>query len=125
MKITIKSIPHSHQRYDTCGDWLLSKRGNIDITVSKMANEKYEFFVGMHEAVESFLCKIRGVSQEAVDKFDIGFESNRKEGNHDEAGFDDNAPYRREHAFASVIEKMLVEESGADWNEYEKAINSL
>ena len=63
MNITIKTIQHSKQRYDTCGDWWFDKKGNLQIRVSDMDNWKYEYLVGDHEVREALLCKDRGITQ--------------------------------------------------------------
>ncbi len=70
LHIIIDTIPHSEQRYPTVGDWQIDKAGNLHITVSKMSDQRYEFLIGMHEAIEAYLAIYAGVSPEAVDRFD-------------------------------------------------------
>jgi len=70
LHIVIETIDHSKQRYPTVGDWQIDKAGNLHITVSKMSDQRYEFLIGMHEAIEAYLAIHAGVSPEAVDKFD-------------------------------------------------------
>lgn len=126
LRIFIRSKPHSEQRYDTCGDWEFDpKDGSLTITVSNLQDWRQEFCVAVHELIEVMLCKHRGITQEEVDNFDMAFEEVRQEGNTDEPGDDPLAPYRKEHFFATSIERLLAAELGVDWNEYEKAINSL
>ena len=121
----IMTIPHNKQRYPTAGDWMFSKKGNLLIQISHMQNWKYEFLVGLHELIESVLCKDRGINQKEVDEFDIEFEKNRKEGNQDEPGDDFKAPYHNEHQVATFIEKMMADELGVSWKEYDKTVNEL
>jgi hypothetical protein len=80
LHIVIDTIPHSRQRYPTSGDWQIDKNGNLHILVSKMSDQRYEFLIGMHEAIEAYLAIHAGVSPEAVDKFDRAYEANRKAG---------------------------------------------
>ena len=123
MKIIIESIPHCEQRYETVGDWQVN--GNtINVRVSRMQDD-YDFLVGIHEAIEAYLCVKRGVTPELVDAFDTAFEEARADGNEDEPGDDPNAPYRKEHFFATSVERLLAAELGVDWSEYDKAINAL
>ena len=126
MEINIITIPHKSQRYDTCGDYELDKTTNVlDISISDMKNEDYEFLVGIHEAIEAYLCHKRKISFDKITKFDIAFEKNRKEGNIDEPGDDPKAPYHREHIFATKIEKLLAKELKVDWKKYDKTVSSL
>lgn len=81
--------------------------------------------VAFHELAEVLLCKDRKISQKSVDKFDIEFEKNRKEGNTDEPGNSKKAPYYNEHQFATKVEKMLAKELKVDWKKYDKFIANL
>jgi hypothetical protein len=79
MRIVIETIDHSKQRYPTVGDWQARTDG-LHITVSKMSDPRYEFLVGMHEAIEAVLCQHAGISPAAVDRFDKAYEARRKKG---------------------------------------------
>lgn len=125
VKIIIETIPHSAQRYDTCGDWLFDEEGNLTIKVSDLDDWRYEALVGLHEAIEALLCRDRQINEEDVTNFDLEFESRRQEGNIDEPGDDANAPYRKEHFFATSIERLLAAELNVDWPSYDAAVNSL
>lgn len=126
MKASIETIPHHHQTYETVGWWGFGKRsGNLQVFVSDMGNEDYEFLVALHELVEAWLCRKRGISDEEITAFDIDFENTRMPGNTDEPGDHENAPYKREHLFATGIEKLMAAELGIDWSRYDKTVNSL
>jgi hypothetical protein len=78
--------------------------------------------------VEVCLCKDRSIVQEVVDSFDMNFEEERRQGKHSneaEPGDDPAAPYRREHFFATNIERLFAAELGVDWSEYEETIIAL
>jgi hypothetical protein len=124
MNILLETIAHEAQRYPTVGDWVMDG-DSIRIMVSKMEPEDYSFLVALHELVEVWLCRKRGISQEAVDAFDIEFEKNRPEGNVDEPGDDPKAPYVREHQFATKIERLMAEELGVEWDAYNAAVENL
>jgi hypothetical protein len=122
--IVIEVIPHEEQRYCTCGDWFYE--GNaLRIKVSRMGDWRHEALVAIHELVEVLLCRHDGVPEEAVDKFDFAFEAARQPGNDDEPGDDPQAPYRKQHCFATGIERLLAAELGIDWKHYEQEINRL
>lgn len=126
MNIILSTLPHTSQRYDTCGDWITDGRGHLrHVCVSEMGNEDYHFLVGIHELIEAYLCLKRGITQEAVDAFDIHFEERRVEGNTDEPGHDPAAPYHREHVFAEMIERLLADELGVDWDHYDQTVTAL
>ena len=115
MRITIETIPHKSHRYPTLGDYF-DVLGTDTILVSNMGNDDYSFLVGIHELVEMYLCKKRGITEEQITKFDIKFEKKGKDG---EPGDEKGAPYRKEHQIATIVERILCEELGIDWKVYE------
>ena len=125
MKILLKTIPHSKQRYETSGDWQIAEDGSISIDVSDMGNEDYAFLVAIHEAVEVWLCQKRGITDEVVTAFDIEFERNRPEGDESEPGDHPDSPYRKEHFVATNIERIIAAELGVLWADYDKAVMGL
>jgi hypothetical protein len=128
MRICIETIPHDHQLYDTVGNYFTDPIGIRQIRVSEMGNADYEFLVALHELIESHLCQKRGISDESIDAFDKQFEEHRKLGVHsddEEPGGHPDAPYYREHQFASIIEILMAYELGVDWNDYGATVLSL
>lgn len=125
MKIEMVTIPHEQHRYETVGDWEIRPDGSLKIEVSDMQNEDYAFLVAIHEAVEVWLCKKRGITEDEVNAFDIEYEKNRPEGDESEPGDAHDAPYRKEHFFATNIERQIAAELGVDWAEYDKAVMNL
>lgn len=119
MKITIQTIPHSDQRYDTVGDWIFDAQGNLEITVSEMGNDNFAFLVGIHEAIEAWLCRHDGVKEEDVSAFDQAFEGAG------EPGDDPDAPYREQHFIATSIERILSQAIDVDWADYGTAVDAL
>lgn len=125
MNIKMQTIPHDRQPYPTVGNWAIADDGSIAIDVSDMWNEDYAFLVAIHEAVEVWLCRKRDVTEDEVNAFDIAYEANRPEGDESEPGDHPDAPYRREHFFATSIERLLAAELGVDWAEYDKTVVGL
>jgi hypothetical protein len=124
LRIVIETIDHSKQRYPTVGDWQIGKAGNLHITVSKMSDQRYEFLVGMHEAIEAYLAMHAGVTQDAVDKFDRAYEAKRKPGDDSEPGDDPRAPYYRQHQVVTGIERLLAVELSVNWRDYDRELSS-
>ena len=118
LKIFIKTIPHKKQRYETLGDYWISKDGTMEIRVSELKNWKEEALIAVHEIIELLLVKDRKISIKEIEKFDIEFEKNKKK-KRDEPGDNKKAPYYKEHQFASKIEKMLAKELKVNWKKYE------
>lgn len=126
LNIEIKTIPDKDQRYNTVGDYYTTPEGKRVFAVSDMNNWKHEFLITLHELVESALCKEKGITDEAIDAFDIAYETNRTAGDIDsEPGDDANAPYHHQHVFATKIEKMMAEELDVEWETYSKACADL
>ena len=123
-KMFFFSRPHKYQRYNTVGDYI-DGHGATFFSISEMGNEQYELLVAVHELVEKILCDKRGISTQSIDEFDMEFERRRQPYSDDEPGHDPSAPYHREHVFAERIERMLAEELGVDWDEYDKAVTQL
>jgi hypothetical protein len=118
VRIVIETIPHKEQRYDTCGDWIVDG-DTLKVFVSKTRDWRYSFLVAVHELIEATLCKQAGITQEAVDKFDMNFTGKG------EPGDDPKAPYRQQHAIATHIESYLAIMLDVNWQKYEAALNKL
>ncbi len=124
--MVIMEVPHKKQRYETVGDWILGSP--VEIRVSSMKDERYTFLVALHELVEYELCRMKGISDERVVAFDKSFEAERGRGLRDrwaEPGDDPKAPYRKEHAFATLIERLVAQKLGVKWSHYEKTVVAL
>jgi hypothetical protein len=125
VNVKIVTIPHEEQRYPTVGDWVVNG-DNLYISVSKMSDPRYELLVAVHELVEVLLCKERGIPQELVDKFDMEYEASRSEWDTtSEPGDAAGAPYKKEHFFATTVERLLAAELGVDWEKYEAEVPAL
>jgi hypothetical protein len=123
--IEIDVIPNEAQRYPTVGDYY-EAGFNTFFKISALGDARMEFLVSIHEQIEQFLCKVRGISEpNQIKPFDEEFERNRQPGNVDEPGHDPSAPYHREHVFAEKIEMQIADELGVDWGEYSNRVNAL
>lgn len=115
MNIRIEFIPNSQQRYASWGDWFYDKNGDLVIRVSndipELPTPEHQFLVALHELIEVKLCEKRGITQKMVDDFDMGAvaASIPKE---EEPGDHPEAPYRKEHRFAMLIEHLMAHELG-------------
>lgn len=126
--IKISTIDHKRQRYPTVGDWFFETTldgEQLIIRVSKMSDWRYEFLVALHELVEVALCRYSGVTQKQVDRFDMAFEKRRPEGNVDEPGDSNKAPYRVQHCIATGVERIVAAFLGVVWNDYADEVESL
>lgn len=131
MEIQIKTIPHSEQRYPTCGDYWIDDHEVIQIRISVMGDHnqtmarKYEFLVAIHELVEMGLCKLSGVDFRSIDNFDKDFEAGRSPEDMSEPGDSPKAPYKKQHLIATGIEKILAAGLGVDWQTYDDVVQKL
>lgn len=119
MKITLETIPHEQQRYETAGDWFFDEEQNLTIRVSDTGDWRFNAMVAVHELIEVLLCKARGITQEQVDIFDLSYKG---EG---EPGDEPNAPYQNEHNFATSVERMLCAAFNIPWAEYDGKLEQL
>jgi hypothetical protein len=126
MTIHIETIPHHQQRYPTVGDYWEEDGGTEQVRVSELPDWRYEALIAVHEMVEMILTKHRNISEEMISAFDIAFERDREAGKVlGEPGDDPRAPYRREHFFATNLERLLAAELGVDWGAYETLVDGL
>ncbi len=126
LNITINTIPHEKQAYNTLGNYGTTQ-GKEWFQISDMGDWKMEFLVAIHELIEAALCKHRGIKIGEIDRFDIQFERDRDHGAHgqeDEPGDDYEAPYRNEHLFACGIEQLLCSEFGIPIKTYDAIANN-
>jgi hypothetical protein len=127
VRIVIETVNHSKQRYCTCGDYWIDKKGTIQIRISKM-DWKLQWLVIVHELVEIFLCLLRGIEFGDIDKYDIKFESDRNNGERgetDEPGDGIDSPYRDEHCISVGFERVLCGIAMIPWRIYENVVNNL
>jgi hypothetical protein len=126
MTIHIETIPHDEQRYPTVGDYWEDQDGVEQVRVSKMIDWRYEILVAVHEVVEWALTKERGIREEEISAFDVDYERLRaSELVKGEPGDSPKAPYRREHFFATNLERLFAAELGVDWSEYDQYVDEL
>ena len=126
MNVEIKTIPYAQQRYQTVGDFWIDKDGSTHFRINDMGSEDYAFLVAIHEQVEEYLTRRRGLAEPEIMAFDLMWEIEREKGAHgedEEPGHDPRAPYHREHVLAEVVERLLANQMGISWPEYEKAVN--
>ena len=130
LHIYIDTIPHSEQRYPTVGDyWRPSIPAHaierLEVRVSELENEDYEFLIAVHELIEEHLTRKHGISEQEITAFDIVYEASRAPASVAEPGDHPDAPYRKEHFFATSIERLIAAELGIDWLAYSAKIDSL
>jgi hypothetical protein len=126
MKIHLETVPHEKQRYPTVGDYWEDQDGVEQVRVSEMDDWRYEILVGIHELIELALARHRGIPENQISDFDIAFEASKEKGSvSGEAGDHPLAPYRREHFFATSMERLLATELDVDWFEYERYVDML
>lgn len=116
-KITIESIPHKDQRYNTVGDWTYDSGGNIEIKISEMDQCSF-YAVAIHELIEAVLCWNEFIHPEVVDDWDLS---------HDDCdpGSIAGCPYGKQHNTAGAIEMLSVLSLGLDWFEHEAELDRL
>lgn len=117
-KINVRTIPNEEQRYETCGDYWFEE-GRVEIRVSDLGNEDMNFLVALHELVEAWLIKKKGVSEPEIVAFDI------KHVDAEDPGSLPDAPYYKQHKIATAIEMLICMELGINWEDYDNAVNAL
>jgi hypothetical protein len=125
--IRIEYIPQSKQRYPTLGDYWTDKKGNTIIKATKFKDERVSFCIAIHEMIEEYATRLKGIDEPLIMEFDLAFEEERELGLHgkdDEPGHDPRAIYHEDHVFSETIERQVVEYLGLTWEEYCKIIEN-
>lgn len=121
MRIDIRTIPESTMRYPSLGDWFYEGAADgeeadgekadreevLCIRAVDTLSDNEAFLVALHELVEAWLCRDKGVSQEAVDAFDLAFIPPRNDPDA-EPGDHPDAPYRIQHRQAMMVEHLMA-----------------
>lgn len=109
MNLTIRTIPHEQQRYDTFGDYHQVFADKWLFTISDLGDPDTEFCVLIHELVEWYLTQRHGIAEEAITAWDMQYMQDHP-GTDEEPGDDLLAPYHAEHQAAERIEIAVAEE---------------
>jgi hypothetical protein len=129
VKIIIETVENSELRYATLGDWFynpadksyhihVARFAELEETEGLTYSQQYEWLIALHEIVELYMCLSNGVSQEDVDKFDMGIGNGLQE-----PGNDTSAPYYEEHQTAMSVEILLAQTNGLSIRDYEEVCN--
>ena len=118
MNIFVKVIPHSEQRYDTCGDWYYDSDRNLVVCVSACGSKESETLVAIHEIVEAMLCEADGIPLAIVDSFDMSYEG-------DDPGNDPLAPYHSQHVLAEIVERLVALNMHVNWEKHDQCTDTL
>lgn len=116
--ITIRAIPHRHQRYDTAGDYI-EFDGLTHFQISEMEDPDFEFAVAIHELIEYYDARKNGIQVEAIDRWD------KDHIDHPDPGSIPEAPYHESHMWATSVEKLIIERYGHPWDDYDKSFEKL
>jgi len=111
--IRIEPVQHSDQRYCTLGDWYYESDGTLVIRVSNVVSDDHQFLIALHELLEVKLCEKRGITQKQVDDFDMQ-KPEKVDMVSAEPGDHIEAPYRKEHRQAMIIEHLMANFLGLD-----------
>ena len=116
--INCQTIQAHAMRYNTLGDYY-TEGGVIQFRVASFGNADFEFLVFLHEAVEKQLARRMGVTEQMIDAWDLAHEDV------EEPGAMDGCPYQEAHLRAEAIERVVAQDLGVDWAEYEKSCQEI
>jgi hypothetical protein len=123
MKINIDFIDAKEQRYPTAGDYWIDEN-TLEVRITKQGNRDYEFMIMIHELIEEYLTRRKGINEQSILEFDLEWEKKKEQGltTAEEPGAEPDCPYKREHFLATVIEGLLALEMGIDFQTYDQEI---
>lgn len=112
MKIVIETIAADQMRYESLGDWFY-EGDTLHIRSVDTGKPNEDFLVAFHELAEAWLCRDKGISQGAVDGFDLAYAASDSDQDA-EPGDHGAAPYRVQHRQAMMIEHLMALFLGLD-----------
>lgn len=121
--IKVKIVDLSKQIYPTLGDYY--KYGNkVQFKITDVKNPDFHDLIFLHEYIEYILTNKRGISIKQITAYDLDWEKRYENmlNTADEPGDELDAPYHKEHEFAKKIEKLVCEELGYTWEEYDNYV---
>lgn len=111
-EINIKIIPHGLMRFPSqYGDYWVDERGVLQVRVSEYADPRDARDIAIHEILEAWRCAEKGISFEAIDRFD------QVHADHRDPGLLPNAPYHLEHIQSMEVEYLIARQDGRDFSE--------
>jgi hypothetical protein len=134
LKINIRTKPIERMRMRDVGDYYQvivppgAEEEPLKIIVARMDNPDYEFLVALHEFIESYLLKRRGVDLKEIDEWEAKFlkeKDERKRPKNAIAGEQKDCPYYQEHKIATEIEKRMAKFLKVNWEKYDKYLDEL
>lgn len=119
--ILLRAIPHARHRYATSGDYRRFGAGWM-IEVSDMGNWRLNFLLAVHELAELAFTQHAGIPEAVITRFDKDYARSNPD---DEPGECPHCPYYAQHQAAETVERMLADQLGVRWRDYQKALNAL
>jgi hypothetical protein len=119
MNTIIMYVPHSTQLYDTAGDYRELGNGWMELRISNLENPDYEHALTVHELLEDYSRRKRGISTAEIDEWDFAHI------NHPDPGSIPGCPYFVDHKWATEIEKLIIAHYGHEWPAYDESFEKL
>ena len=153
--VSIVTVPHDDQRYDTVGDYEF-EGALLRMKVSDMGDWRFGIACAMHELFEAALLVQHKIDEAQVSEFDTDYEAARQVylkydaehaerldpsgaiktyrakwacpceiDNGTEPGEDIHSPYYAEHMAADNLERIVLRELGGVWKDYQAKVESM
>ena len=118
MNITTKIVPLSEQRYVTLGDYYVDNE-ELKFVITETGSDVYNKLVLIHELIEELMTSYRGIKEEDILKWDLQNDDSN------DPGREEGCPYKQEHIFAEMVERMICCQLGIDWEMYENYLENV
>lgn len=115
----------------TVGYWAWDQpnnKGVLHIYSKPLKKKRWLAAVIGHELIEAAWCKMRGITTEQCDEFDLWMEGEYERGAYPysfEGGFHPNAPYRWGHILGCGWEYLVIYGTFASWRRYSENCNRV
>jgi hypothetical protein len=109
----------SDMRYYTYGDYYLKDNGDLKFEIVDHKNDDYNYLTLVHELLEYFLLRKKGVNINDIDTYDKIFEDDpERVAKYYEPGADPTCPYKVEHDYANKVVKELCDTTGVNYEDW-------
>lgn len=133
MKIEVHILAEEDMRYTrelnafTLGDYY-HRAGALHFEVCDTGSDLFNKLILIHELVEQTLIEVKGLKEKDIDDWDVMFERLLNEGKvpeDAEPGAYPGCPYWHEHMFADLVERMMLNHLGMNYDQYNQHILNL
>ena len=109
--VSFNGIPRNNQ----VGDYYRQSKTDCFV-IKNTGNYDYNRLIFLHEFIEQWLTERDGICEPEINAFDAAH------ADADEPAMLTDSPYRSQHIFAELVERLVADKIGIDFTQYEESL---